>query len=86
MAEFTHKPVSGKYTATGTASVISASEKQLQSGIWIQVRTGDATAEVIAAGQTEGINVTAGTEKFFPCDSFNDVLVKGSDDIYYWAF
>jgi hypothetical protein len=87
MAEFTAKPTSGTFTATGTASVLTASEKQLSQGIWIQVRTGDATVEVIANdGATVGINVIAGTEKFFPCDSFNDVLVKGSDSVYYWAF
>jgi hypothetical protein len=87
MAEFTPKPISGTFTATGTASVLSSSEKQLKQGIWIQVRTGDAVVEVIANdGSTVGINVAVGTDRFFPCDSFNDLLVKGSDSVYYWAF
>ena len=87
MAEYTSKAMSGTATATGTAAVISASQKQLSDGIWIQVRSGAADVEVIANdGSTVGILVTAGAERFFPCDSFNDLLIKGSAAVYYWAF
>ena len=85
MADFSQAAMSGSGTATGTATVISSSEKQLQAGVWIQVRTGDADVEVIANGSSVGILVTAGSPMFFACDSFNDVLVKGSDTFYFWA-
>ena len=87
MSDFTHFATSGTFTATGTATALTASLKQLQQGIWIQVRTGAADVEVIdAGGPTVGVLVSAGTPVFFPCDSFNDLLVKGSAAVYYWAF